>query len=166
MQRLDHQRAARGEQGVHGGEQRDDVLVQQREVGADQVVAAADVRFALRQRFIARQVHRRRARRSRRLDQRRIAIDTDCGDASFSQRPQQPALAAAQVEHALRLATQHRQQNGLVGDLQAAFDGAGTDGFDPEPGVVVPALEEGGFGGGHFAVRHGVIHLVKRCLKR
>ena len=37
MQRLDHQRAARGEQGIHGGEQRNDVLMQQGEVGADQV---------------------------------------------------------------------------------------------------------------------------------
>ncbi|MNF88830.1 hypothetical protein D3C76_1702560 [compost metagenome] len=53
----------------------------------------------------------------------------------------------------LGLAALHRQQDGLVGDLEAAFQGAGADGFDPGLGVVVPALEEGGFGGGHFDVR-------------
>ncbi|MNG22879.1 hypothetical protein D3C84_1074200 [compost metagenome] len=53
----------------------------------------------------------------------------------------------------LGLAALHRQQDGLVGDLEAAFEGAGADGFDPGLGVVVPALEEGGFGGGHVDVR-------------
>ncbi|MNG31159.1 hypothetical protein D3C84_1169080 [compost metagenome] len=58
MQRLDQQRAARDEQDIHGGEQRDDVLMQECEVGADQVVVAADVHLRLHQRFIARQMDR------------------------------------------------------------------------------------------------------------
>ncbi len=59
VQCLDHQCTTRAEQGVHGGEQRNDVLVQQGEVGADQVVVAADVHLGLHQFFIARHMHLR-----------------------------------------------------------------------------------------------------------
>ncbi|MNP32120.1 hypothetical protein D3C76_1252850 [compost metagenome] len=92
-------------------------------------------------------MHPRSARRPRRLHQRRIAVHADRIDGPVCQRTQQPAFTATQVEHTLGLATQHRQQDGLVGDLEAAFDGAAANGVDPGPGVVMPAVEEGGFGG-------------------
>ncbi|MOA16461.1 hypothetical protein D3C78_1366760 [compost metagenome] len=92
-------------------------------------------------------MHRRSARRSRRLHQRRIAIHADRLDTPVCQRAQQPAFAATQVKHTFGLTTQHRQQDGLVGDRLTAFDAAAADGVDPALGVVVPAVEEGGFGG-------------------
>ncbi|MNP44511.1 hypothetical protein D3C76_1383760 [compost metagenome] len=123
--------------------------MQQGKVGADQVVAGSDVHLRLHQRFIAGQVHRRGTGCAGRIDQRRVAIRTDRLDAPFSQRPQQPAFTAAQIQHTLRLAALNRQQHGLVRDRQPTFDGTGADGFDPGLGVVVPALEEGGFRGRH-----------------
>ncbi|MCY1247900.1 hypothetical protein D9M72_612750 [compost metagenome] len=103
-------------------------------------------------------MHPRSARRPRRLHQRRIAVHADRIDGPVCQRTQQPAFTATQVEHTLGLATQRRQQDGLVGDLEAAFDGAATDGLYPGAGIVLPALQKFGIGGGHGAVRGGVAH--------
>ncbi|MNP24741.1 hypothetical protein D3C76_1175180 [compost metagenome] len=127
--------------------------MQQGEVGADQVVVAADVHLRRSQLFITRQMYRRRTRRPRRFDQRRIAIHSDRRDGPISQCPQQPAFAAAQIKHALGLTAQHRQEDCLVSDLLATFDGAVADGFDPGVGIVLPTVQEGGLGGGHSDVR-------------
>ncbi|MNZ72458.1 hypothetical protein D3C78_908370 [compost metagenome] len=155
MKGLDQQRTARNEQGVHRREQRDDVLVQQGEVGADQVVIATDVYLGRSQRIVTGLMHRRTACCPRCFDQGCVAIHPDRLDAPFGQGTQQPALTTAEIEHMLGLAAQHGQEDGLVGDFQAAFDGAATDRFDPGAGVVMPALQEGGFVAAHCYIHCG-----------
>ncbi|MNE71428.1 hypothetical protein D3C80_1673030 [compost metagenome] len=149
MQRLDHQGASGGEQCRHGCQQANDVLMQQREVGADQVVVAANVDLRFGQLRIRGVIHHRRACRAGRVHQRRVAVDADRVDAAVGQCAQQPSFAAPQVEHTFGLATEDGQQDRLVGDLATAFDGATAHGLGPGLGIVLPALQQG-----VFRVRH------------
>ncbi|MNP47660.1 hypothetical protein D3C76_1417250 [compost metagenome] len=127
--------------------------MQQGEIGADHVITCTHAGSAFGQLFIAGLVHLWRTGRSRRSDQRGIAIHA-CGvDAPVSQGAQQPAFTTAQVEHPLRLATEYGQQDGLVGHLSAAFDGATAHGVDPGLGVVLPAVQQGGFAAVHCTLQ-------------
>ncbi|MNJ58286.1 hypothetical protein D3C77_539140 [compost metagenome] len=108
MQGLDHQRAARGEQGIHRAEQGDDVLMQQGKVGADQVIIVAEIHTAFDQGVVAGQMNRPSTAQSCGFDQRRLTVNAHRRDSPFSQCSQQPALAAAKVEHALGLTSEDR----------------------------------------------------------
>ncbi|MCY1441364.1 hypothetical protein D9M71_576770 [compost metagenome] len=98
---------------------------------------------------IAGQVHLTRARSLRCIHQGAVAVDAHGLDTPAGQRAQQPALTTAQVEHPFGLAAEDGQQDGLVGDLATAFDGAAAYGVDPDLGVMVPTVEQGVFRGAH-----------------
>lgn len=159
MQRLDHQCAARHKQVIHCRQQRDDVLVQQRKVGTNEVIAFAHVNLALGQLCVAGQVHLGGAHSTCGIHQSPVTIDAHSLDSTVVQRAQQPALATAQVKYPFGLTAEDGQQNGLVSDLPAALDGAAAHGIDPGLGVVLPTVEQGA-----FRVRHGGVPVVELAL--
>ena len=103
----------------------------------------ADIHLGLGQLFVTAQVHVRRARRPSGLYQRCITIHANGRNAALSQGAQQPAFAAAQVQHSLRLLAKHGEQDRLVGDLAAAFDRTAAHSLNPGLGIVLPALQQG-----------------------